>query len=119
LMHLLQDARLVENRGTGIRTMIEAMLAAKLEQPRFVDDRTSFLVTFSNASFMDPETMRWLRQFAERDLTADQRYALAYLRHHQTITNAEYQTLNRVNYTTAHRDLRGLERFSRRLLHFQ
>lgn len=108
LMHLLQDARLVENRGTGIRTMIEAMLAAKLEAPRFVDDRTSFLVTFSNASFMDPETMRWLRQFAERDLMAEQRYALAYLRHHQTITNAKYQTLNRVNYTTAYRDLREL-----------
>lgn len=108
LMHLLQDASLVENRGTGIRTMIEAMLAAKLEEPRFADDRTSFLVTFSSASFMDPETMQWLRQFAQHELTAEQRYALAYLRHHQAITNAEYQTINGVNYSAAHRDLRGL-----------
>lgn len=108
LMHLLEDLGIVENRGSGIRTMITAMRAARLEPPRFVDDRTAFLVTFFNVSFMDPETVRWLERFSERDLTAEQRYALAYLRHHQTITNAEYQTLNRVNYTTAYRDLRDL-----------
>ena len=73
-----------------------------------MDDRTSFVVTFFNVSFMDPETVRWLEQFAARDFTHTQRYALAYLRHHQTITNAEYQTLNRLNFTDASRDLRGL-----------
>lgn len=108
LMHLLEDLGIVENRGSGIRTMITAMRAAKLEPPRFMDNRTAFLVTFFNVSFMDPETVRWLEQFAERDFTATQRYALAYLRHHQTITNAEYQTLNRLSFTEASRDLRGL-----------
>lgn len=108
LMYLLEGLGIVENRGSGIRTMITAMRAARLEPPRFMDDRTSFVVTFFNVSFMDPETVRWLEQFAERDFTHTQRYALAYLRHHQTITNAEYQTLNRLNFTETSRDLRGL-----------
>jgi len=101
--------RLVENRGTGISTMITAMRDAKLEPPRFEDARTSFTVTFYSPSFLEAETAHWLNQFAERDLTPTQRYALAYLRHHGTITSIEYQSLNRrASPQQAYKDLRDL-----------
>lgn len=47
LMQLMEEVRLtgdrhlVENRGTGIRAMLEAMRRANLEPPRFQDKRTS------------------------------------------------------------------------------
>ncbi|MEW6416611.1 MAG: ATP-binding protein [Nitrospirota bacterium] len=42
LMRLMEDLHIVENRGSGIRTMIEAMRRANLEPPRLQDKRTSF-----------------------------------------------------------------------------
>jgi predicted HTH transcriptional regulator len=39
---------LVENRGSGIRAMLEAIRRANLELPRFQDKRSSFWVTFRN-----------------------------------------------------------------------
>jgi len=54
LMQLMEDLHLVENRGSGIRTMIEAMRAASLGPPRFQDRRTSFWVTFYNHTLMSP-----------------------------------------------------------------
>ena len=109
LVRLMEDLQYVENRGSGIRAMIDAMLAAKLEPPRFQDRRTAFVVTFFNSSLLNVETMTWLKQFATYDLNDAQRFALAYLRHHHAMTNRDYQVLNRVDRTDAHRDLRGLE----------
>lgn len=109
LVRLLEDLHIVENRGSGIRTMINAMLEAKLDEPQFQDRRTAFVVTFSNASLLDPETVSWLSQFATITLNQAQRYALAYLRHRGFMTNEEYQAMNRIGYADAHRDLRGLE----------
>lgn len=40
LMRLMEEFHLVENRGTGIRTMFEAMRNANLEPPRFQDNAT-------------------------------------------------------------------------------
>ncbi len=109
LVRLLEDLHVVENRGSGIRTMVNAMLEAKLDEPQFQDRRTAFVVTFSNASLLDPETITWLSQFANANLSRPQRYALAYLRHRGAMTNEEYRAMNRIDYADAHRDLRGLE----------
>ena len=62
LMQLMEDLHLVENRGSGIRTMIEAMRAASLGPPRFQDRRTSFWVTFYNHTLMSPTAVTWLNQ---------------------------------------------------------
>jgi ATP-dependent DNA helicase RecG len=114
LMQLMEDVRvagdrhLVENRGAGIRTMIEAMRRANLEPPRFQDRRTSFLVTFRNHTLMSPQAVAWLNQFAAHRLNDHQRLALVYLRHNEQITNSDYQRLNHVDSVTANRELRGL-----------
>lgn len=108
LMRLMEESHLVENRGTGIRTMLEAMRNANLEPPRFQDKRTSFWVTFYNHTLMSPEAIAWLNKFAHRPLNDHQRLALVYLRNNERITNSDYQRLNHVDSVTANRELRGL-----------
>ena len=108
LMRLLEDLHLVENRGSGIKAMLEAMRQANLEPPRFDDRRSSFWVTFRNHSLMSPEAIAWLNQFAGLSLNDRQRLALVYLRHNERMANNDYQRLNRVDAITAGRELRGL-----------
>ena len=108
LMRMMEDMHVVENRGSGIRAMLQAMLDANLEPPRFADRRSSFLVTFRNHTMMNPEAITWLKQFAHIPLNDRQRLALVYLRQHDQITNSDYQRLNRVNAMVAGQDLRGL-----------
>jgi ATP-dependent DNA helicase RecG len=108
LMRLMEDLHLVENRGSGIKSMLEAMRQANLEPPRFEDRRSSFWVTFRNHSLMSPEAITWLNQFAGLALNDRQRLALVYLRHNERITNNDYQRLARVDSVTAGRELRGL-----------
>jgi ATP-dependent DNA helicase RecG len=108
LMRLMEDAHLVENRGSGIRAMIDAMRRLNLEPPRFQDRRASFLVTFRSHTLMGPEAIAWLNRFADRPLTDRQRLALVYLRYNEQLTNSDYQRLNHVDPVTASRELRGL-----------
>jgi ATP-dependent DNA helicase RecG len=108
LMRLMEDAHLVENRGSGIRAMIDAMRRLNLEPPRFQDRRASFLVTFRNHTLMGPDAIAWLNRFADRPLADRQRLALVYLRYNEQLTNSDYQRLNHVDSVTASRELRGL-----------
>ena len=108
LMRLMEDLHLVENRGSGIRTMIAAMGNANLEPPQFMDRRSSFWVTFHSHTLMDSEAIEWLNQFADRPLNDHQRLALVYFRHHQQMTNSDYQRLNHVDSVTANRELHSL-----------
>ena len=108
LMRLMEDLHLVENRGSGIRTMIAVLRNANLEPPQFQDRRSSFWVTFHNHTLMNPEAITWLNQFADQPLNDHQRVALASLRRHERMTNSDYQRLNHVNSVIANRELRGL-----------
>ena len=108
LMRLMEDLHLVENRGSGIRAMIEAMRSANLEPPRFTDKRSSFWVVLRNLTLMSPEALTWLNQFSDKQLNDRQRLALVYLRHNHQITNFDYQRLTHVDSVTANRELRGL-----------
>ncbi|MEQ8191276.1 MAG: ATP-binding protein, partial [Candidatus Eremiobacterota bacterium] len=64
LMRLMEDLHLVENRGSGIRTMIRTFNKANLEPPYFQDKRTSFWVIFRNHTLITPKAIEWLKQFA-------------------------------------------------------
>lgn len=108
LMRMMEDMHIVENRGSGIRAMLQTMREANLEPPRFDDKRSSFRVTFLNHTLMNPESITWLNQFSEFLLNDRQRLALVYLRQNHSITNSEYRRLNRVDITTAGQELRGL-----------
>jgi predicted HTH transcriptional regulator len=108
LMRMMEDMHVVENRGSGIRAMLQAMREANLEPPQFDDRRASFLVTFRNHTLMNPEAIAWLNQFAHVPLNDRQRLTLVYLRQHEFITNADYRRLNRVDAMVAGQELRGL-----------
>jgi len=108
LMRFAEDLHLVENRGSGINTMLDEMRKATLEPPIFDDTRSAFRVTFYNRHLLDPDTRSWLDVFAVHGFTDQQRMALAFLRHRGRITNSDYRRLNFVDISTATRDLRGL-----------
>jgi ATP-dependent DNA helicase RecG len=108
LMRMMEDMHVVENRGSGIGTMLQEMRAANLEPPRFDDRRTSFWVTFRNHTLMSPEAITWLNQFAQVPLNDRQRLALVYLRQHEHIANSDYRRLNHVDAMVAGQELRGL-----------
>jgi ATP-dependent DNA helicase RecG len=108
LMRMMEDMHVVENRGSGIRAMLQAMREANLEPPRFDDRRASFQVAFRNHTLMNPEAIAWLNQFAHVPLNDRQRLTLVYLRQHEFITNADYRRLNRVDAMMAGQELRGL-----------
>jgi ATP-dependent DNA helicase RecG len=107
-MRMMEDMHVVENRGSGIRAMLQATREANLEPPRFNDRRTSFLVTFRNHTLMNPQAIAWLNQFAHVQLNDRQRLALVYLHQHEFITNSDYRRLNRVDAMVAGQELRGL-----------
>jgi ATP-dependent DNA helicase RecG len=107
-MRMMEDIHVVENRGSGIRAMLQATREANLELPRVDNRRTSFLVTFRNHTLMNPQAIAWLNQFAHVQLNDRQRLALVYLQQHEFITNADCRRLNRVNAMVAGQELRGL-----------
>jgi ATP-dependent DNA helicase RecG len=76
LVQLMEDVHIVENRGSGIDAMLDAMRKAKLQPPRFEDKRTSFLVVLYNAPAM-----------------SDEERILAYVREHGSIKRADCQQL--------------------------
>ena len=105
LMRMMEDMHVVENRGSGINAMLQAMREANLEPPRFDDRRASFRVTFRNYTLMNPDAIAWLNQFAHVQLNDRQRLALVYLRQHESITNGDYRRLNRVDAMVAGQEL--------------
>ena len=110
LMQLMEDHRLVDNRGTGIDGMIAEMRDAHLEPPRFSDDRSYFTVTFyRHTLLLSGEGVSWLNSVAASLPISDrQRLALLYLRHNERMTNSDYRRLHRVDSRIAGRELQDL-----------
>lgn len=113
LMQLLEYQHLVENRGSGINSMIAEMREAHMEPPRFRDDRSAFTVTFSNHTLLlTSEGIDWLNAVAAHlQLNERQKLALLYLRHNHRLTNSDYRRLHHgVDSREAGRELQGLVR---------
>ena len=115
LMKLLEDVpvphekrMLCENRGTGIPTMIAALLKSGMEPPQFNDLRNQFKVVCFNHALFDKETLAWLEKYSNFNLSPRQRFALAYLRHNESITNFHYCRMNDCDSRVASRDLNEL-----------
>lgn len=94
LMRLLESKGLVENRGSGIRTVIAQLSKAGLPPPTFKDNRTYFRVTFLNETLLDPGTIDWLNKYAGYPISDKQRRALAYLKRFKSMRNKDYSRLN-------------------------
>jgi len=89
LVQLMEDVHLVENRGSGIDAMLDAMQKRGLPAPVFEDKRTSFLVKFYQ---IKPGSLA---------LSDAELKILAYIKEHGSIKRAEAQKLLEINDTKA------------------
>ena len=113
LVRMLQDVRLVENRGSGIDSMIDAMRSAGLEPPQFQDDRHQFTVVFRNHTLaLDDDAVAWLNAVAGAlPINERQKLALLFLRRHPRLTNGQYRRLHPgLDSREATHELQGLVR---------
>ena len=89
LVQLMEDMHLVENRGSGIDAMLDAMNKRGLPAPVFEDKRTSFLVKFyQKAPILTP-------------LADEEQRIRAYVKKHGFIKRVEVQELLDVNEARA------------------
>src|SRR3984957_18397280 len=115
LIKLLEDAPLpgetrtvCENRGSGIRSMLDALLTAGMSPPRFEDRISSFIVTFPNHTLLSEETLRWITGLGEHGLTDSQCVVLAILREEEVLDNRAYRTATGVDSRVATAELQDL-----------
>ncbi len=110
IAEVLHDLQIAEVKGTGIRTMREAMREANLSVPFFESDRTvnKFTLTLLTHHFFDEKDIEWLKNFKEFDLTDEEARTLIVVREMGAITNADYRNINCVETLTASASLRRL-----------
>lgn len=110
LARFMEELGPMENRGSGIQTILKAMRQAHVAPPRFEDRGTYFKVTFLNHTLLTDDVLNWLQEYASDPALNDrQRYALAYLKTEgNRLVNRDYQMLNNVDPIQASRELRGL-----------
>jgi ATP-dependent DNA helicase RecG len=115
LIRLLEDVPLpgetrtvCENRGSGIRAMLDSLLTAGMSPPQFSDKIASFLVTFPNHTLLSEETIAWIRGLGEKGLTDSQCIALAVLREEGSLDNRAYRTTTGVDSRIATAELQDL-----------
>ena len=112
LIKLLEDVPLpgetrtvCENRGSGIRSMVDSLLTAGMSPPRFEDRISSFIVTFPNHTLLSEATVRWITALGEHGLTDTQCVALAILREEEALDNRAYRTSTGVDSRVATAEL--------------
>lgn len=89
LVQLMEDMHLVENRGSGIDAMLEAMQKRGLPAPVFEDRKTSFLVKF------------YQKTTTETPSANEEQRVLAYVKKHGFIRRVDVQEMLGVNEARA------------------
>lgn len=107
LVRILEDINVVENRSSGIFTMIKELRDMKLEPPLFEEKRGDFWVTFRNHTLMTKEDLEWLRKF-KLDFNENKALALTFIKRNLKMTNGDYQRLNNTNRDKALLEIKEL-----------
>lgn len=115
LLKILEDVALVgdnrtvcENRGSGIRAMINALRDARMSLPKFDDRISSFSVTFPNHTLMSDDVVAWLSSLDEDGLSDKQMVGLAMLRQGDELDNLTYRSVTGVDSRQATSELQNL-----------
>jgi len=95
------DRTICENRGSGIKAMIQSLRAAGMGIPEFSNRVASFQVGFPNHTLMSEDTVQWIEQLGQAGLSATQCVGLALLRDGRTLTNATYRASSGVDSRVA------------------
>lgn len=102
------DRTVCENRGSGIRTMLAALRAAKMSPPTFTNRIATFAATFPNHTLMSDEVARWIRTLDEHGLSDSQCHGLAMLYHGEVLNNQSYRNANDIDSRLATDELGDL-----------
>lgn len=107
---VLHECNLAEAKGSGIRVMRKLAREAGFSVPTFNSDRSrdEFTARFLLHHFLDRQDLVWLTQFAQYDLTQDQKMALIFIRETGAINNSTYRQLVDGRMLTASQELRQL-----------
>lgn len=115
LIKLLEDVPLpgetrtvCENRGSGIRAMLDSLLAAGMSPPQFNDKISSFVVAFPNHTLLSEEIIGWILSLGEKGLTDSQCVALALLHEEGVLDNRAYRNATGVDSRIATSELQDL-----------
>lgn len=103
-----EDRTVVENRGSGIRAMAQALRAAGMNLPSFENQISRFTVTFPNHTLLSEDTVRWIESLDEDDLSDSQIVALAQMRAGNSIDNRSYRTITGADSRVATAELQDL-----------
>jgi ATP-dependent DNA helicase RecG len=115
LMRLLEDVPIpgqvgvvCENRGSGIRVMVQALRDAGMSAPVFRDRISTFEVTFPNHTLLNDETVGWIHSLELGEISDSQSFALAMMYDGSSLTNTSYREATRVDSRKATAELRDL-----------
>jgi ATP-dependent DNA helicase RecG len=109
LVRVLADLGYLREIGEGIPRMFEEMEQHGLQPPEFTVEGFFLVVTLRNRPVYDDQTLRWLGQFAVKNLNFRQRRLLAYAYcHGKTFSTAEYERVAEVDRDLAYREIRAL-----------
>lgn len=107
LVRVLEEMGYIENRSSGIATMIMSMRELKLEPPIFKDEKGNFKVIFKNHTLMTNIDKEWIASL-DTPMNENEAYALIFIRYNGVMTNGDYQKLNDVNRDKALQELKSL-----------
>ncbi len=89
LVRMVDGTRVIEGEGGGIREALQALHAAGLRAPTFVDSGVQFTVLVWRHTLLSEGDLAWLSEVApDTSLSSEQRAILASMRHGQTWTNS-------------------------------
>ncbi len=112
IVRVLSDFGYMREQGEGIPRIFETMEREGLYPPGIrMEAEAIFTVTLRNTVAYQPETLRWLAQFAPQELNGNQKRILVYAKGHKNVfTSREYQKLVGVDIYQASRDIKDLIR---------
>ncbi|GAA3706705.1 ATP-binding protein [Microlunatus aurantiacus] len=115
LLRILEDVPIpnsngtvCENRGSGIREMINSLRAAGMSLPAFEDRISSFSVAIPNHALLSDEVVQWIRSLTAGQLSDSQCIGLAMMREGQSIDNGSYRSATGIDSRLATTELQDL-----------
>ncbi|NJC27035.1 ATP-binding protein [Neolewinella antarctica] len=109
---VFHETNLAEAKGSGIQVMRRLLREADFSQPTFTSDRerNEFTVRMLLHHFLNEEDLAWLAQFEAYDLSAEQKFALIFMREVGAINNSTYRQLVDGDLIQAGQDLHHLRK---------
>jgi ATP-dependent DNA helicase RecG len=113
LADIFYETNIAENKGSGIRAMINLLKAAQFSPPTFESDRhgNRFVARILLHHLLDSNDLSWLSNFNDFNLNEHQKASLIFLRETGALDNRSYRQFNSVDVFSATRDLRAMRAF--------